>query len=567
MMKNKILILLGLILISVYSCTEDFNEINERPDALTSADVSAKFFVTNLQTGLYAPNRYPYWRGPIIHADRYSGQTAFGFSACWWNDGLGYDYSAGYTDAVHDAWLASYNSKLTAFTNFVKEGGTLENTQYYAISLIMKGLYYQLFSDTFGMVPYSEASNPDIVLPRYDELDDIYSGVIADLDQAITLIGNNTESGSGVEILRENDLFFNGDMQAWKKLANSLKLRLALRAHGAPGADFSATAASSAITDGVLGDQNALLQRHADGGNTWASATYGDVWYPFYSGGHWNLGFAFVDALRDNNDPRIRTMAKPSNGGTFSIPLPTEGENVALIDKHIGFLRGMLDDAGAQYTMEKTATTLEITMPEGVNYVGFPTRANGRPKPYLHTDLFSKPSDIVTNQMNTGSEIFPWVVMGAGDSHLMVAEAIVKGLASGASAQSHYQTGIRKSMEMWNVPEAEIATFLANEDMAQLTGTTDEQLEKIAIQRWIANFTNGFESWAIVRDTGYPSELYDGVSDPELHALGTTLNGAYPERMRYGNSVYNTNGDNVSAANSVQGPDVQGTKLWWAKQN
>ena len=353
-------------------------------------------------------------------------------------------------------------------------------------------------------------------------------------------------------------------MQAWKKLANSLKLRLALRASGAPGADFAASAASSAIASGVLGDQDALLQRHLTG-NTWASATYGDVWYPFYSGGHWNLGFAFVDALRDNNDPRIRTMAKPSNGGTISVNLPTEGENVGLIDKHIDFLRGILDHAGAQYTLEKTATTVEITMPEGVNYVGFPTRVNGRPKPYLHTDLFSKPADIVTNQMNTGKDIFPWVVMSAGDSHLMVAEAIVKGLASG-DAQAHYQTGIRKSMELWTVPGGEIDDFLANEDMAQLTGSVDEQLEKIATQRWIANFTNGFESWAIVRDTGYPAALHQGVSDPELHALGTTLNGAYPERMRYGNSVYGTNGDNVSAANSAQGPDVQGTKLWWAKQ-
>ena len=563
-MKNKILILLGLVFVSLSSCTDDFNEINERPDALTAEDVSAKFFVTNTQTGLYAPNRYPYWRGPIIHADRYSGQTAFGFSACWWNDGLGYDYSAGYTDAVHDAWLASYNSKLTAFTNFVKEGGTLENDQYYAIALIMKGLYYQLYSDTFGMVPYSEASDPDIVLPKYDSIKDIYVGVIAELDEAISLIGNNTVTGTGVEILGENDLFFGGDMQAWKKLANSLKLRLALRASGAPGADFAASAASSAIASGVLGDQDALLQRHLTG-NTWASATYGDVWHPFYSGGHWNLGFAFVDALRDNNDPRIRTMAKPSNGGTISVNLPTEGENVGLIDKHIDFLRGILDNAGAQYTLEKTATTVEITMPEGVNYVGFPTRVNGRPKPYLHTDLFSKPADIVTNQMNTGKDIFPWVVMSAGDSHLMVAEAIVKGLASG-DAQSHYQTGIRKSMELWTVPAGEIDDFLANEDMAQLTGSVDEQLEKIATQRWIANFTNGFESWAIVRDTGYPAALHQGVSDPELHALGTTLNGAYPERMRYGNSVYGTNGDNVAAANSAQGPDVQGTKLWWAKQ-
>ncbi len=106
------------------------------------------FFVTNTQTGLFAPNRYPYWRGPLIHADRIRGQHAFGYSNNWWSDGLGYVYSAGYTGAVYD-WMSGYNSNLTAYTNFVKEGGTLENEQYYAISLIMKGLYYQLYTDTF----------------------------------------------------------------------------------------------------------------------------------------------------------------------------------------------------------------------------------------------------------------------------------------------------------------------------------------------------------------------------------------------------------------------------------
>ena len=75
----------------------------------------------------------------------------------------------------------------------------------------------------------------------------------------------------------------------------------------------------------------------------------------------------------------------------------------------------------------------------------------------------------------------------------------------------------------------------------------------------------GFEGWAIVRDSGYPSKLYEGVSDPDLYALGTTLNGAYPQRMRYGGGAYNTNGDNLKAAISTQGEDVQGTKLWWAK--
>jgi len=36
--------------------------------------------------------------------------------------------------------------------------------------------------------------------------------------------------------------------------------------------------------------------------------------------------------------------------------------------------------------------------------------------------------------------------------------------------------------------------------------------------------------------------------------------------MKYGSGAYSTNGENVNAANSAQGPDIQGTKLWWAKK-
>jgi hypothetical protein len=40
----KKFILLAFSFLFVLSCTSDFDEINERPDALTAADVSAKFF-------------------------------------------------------------------------------------------------------------------------------------------------------------------------------------------------------------------------------------------------------------------------------------------------------------------------------------------------------------------------------------------------------------------------------------------------------------------------------------------------------------------------------------------
>ena len=100
--------------------------------------------------------------------------------------------------------------------------------------------------------------------------------------------------------------------------------------------------------------------------------------------------------------------------------------------------------------------------------------------------------------------------------------------------------------------------------MALLNGTTDENLEKIATQRWIAAYTDGFEAWAVVRKTGYPASLADGVDDGDIFGKGD-INGAYPTRMRYGNGAYSTNGDNLNVAIGRQGSDLMDTKLWWAK--
>ncbi len=69
--------------------------------------------------------------------------------------------------------------------------------------------------------------------------------------------------GIGLELLRENDLFFNGDLQKWKKLANTLKLRMGLRAQGASGADFASSAISEALQNPLLStaEDNALMEK------------------------------------------------------------------------------------------------------------------------------------------------------------------------------------------------------------------------------------------------------------------------------------------------------------------
>ncbi|MBI6115512.1 SusD/RagB family nutrient-binding outer membrane lipoprotein [Salegentibacter maritimus] len=554
----------SLLLVFLLAGCSDFEEINTRPDAFGSDEVSAKYFLTGIQIELYAPNRFPYWRAQLIHADRYAGQFTFGFNGCWWSGSLGYNYSAGYTDATYN-WMAGYVSNLSVYQNFVGEGGDLENQNFYALGLIMKGLYYQMYTDTFGMVPYSEALDPDIITPKLDSQSEIYRGVIADLDQAMSIIGDQTETGSGIEFLAENDLFFNGDMQQWKKMANTLKLRMALRAQGAPGADFAETAISEALQAPLLTTEmdNALMEKDTEI-DQFGNAAYGDIWHNFGGiGSKWNVGKTLIDYLRDNNDPRLSRYAKPIKGGEFTFTKPAEGAGASLFDKHVEFILDELDNAGVDYTKTGSGDEFTITVADDEDYyVGQPSRLNPEIYPHVKNDLFSEPADWIINPKNQGQEIFPEVVFTAAEGNFLQAEAIIKGFGTG-DAQALYQEGIRQAMKVWRVDESEIEAFIANEEMALLNGTDEENLEKIAIQRWIVSYTDGFEAWAIVRDTGYPAQLANGVSDYDIYSAGT-LNGEYPQRMRYGNQEYNTNGANVEAAIQEQGPDEQGTELWWA---
>ena len=55
-------------------------------------------------------------------------------------------------------------------------------------------------------------------------------------------------------------------------------------------------------------------------------------------------------------------------------------------------------------------------------------------------------------------------------------------------------------------------------------------------------------------------------SADEIISYAGELNGAYPNRLRYGTGVYNSNADNVGSAVGRQGPDVMSTRLWFAKE-
>ncbi|MCU4177694.1 SusD/RagB family nutrient-binding outer membrane lipoprotein [Carboxylicivirga sp. N1Y90] len=561
-MKLYKIISILLLFVSIGACTDTFEEINTRPDVFYSDEVSGKFFLTDPQFRLFGPDRYPYWRAQLIHADRYAGHFTFGHSSSWWSDELGYSYSGGYTDAAWD-WLAGYLGNLDNFMKLVDEGGEFENEYMFAMGLIIKGLYYQTYTDVFGMVPYSEAADPNIVTPKFDTQATIYAGIIEDLDRAMQIIGDEERTGVGVNDAGDNDIYYGGDLQKWKRLANTLKLRIALRAYGADGNSFSTNAITEAIGNPLLTDDgdNCLMEKDAEI-SQWGSASYGDVWHNFGAGSDWTIGKTLMDLLRDENDPRLSKYAKPAKGGTVTMEKP-EGEEADLFEKRVDFILATLDDAGAEYNRADIEGNVIIELAASTYYIGQPTRLNGKIKPFVGYDLYSTPADYIIQKKNEGKPIAPEIVMLTAEAYFLRAEASVRGMGDDI-ANEMYQEGIRQAMAVWEVSSAEADNYLSSSSLGSLSGNVDEDLEKIATQRWIAAYTDGFEAWSVVRDFGHPTELADGVSDVDIYGLGD-INGKYPQRLRYGSDTYNKNGDNTDAAVGIQGPDQQDTKLWWAK--
>lgn len=561
MKKTKLMVLglLGLALIS--SCTENFDELNTDQNGFLTEEVSAKFFLTDVQFRLYSPDRFPYWRAHLIHTDRYAGHFTFGHNNSWWSDGLSYNYDAGYTDASF-GWMAGYLSRIADFQRQVQEGAELENEYMYAMSLIIKGLYYQMYTETFGMVPYTEAGVDGILTPKYDEQQVVYQGIIADLDEAMAIIGSTERTGIGVDDAGENDIYCGGDLQQWKRLANTLKLRIGLRALGAPGESFATATINEALSAPLLDAENGSVVMKKDFViSQWAAAAYGDVWHNFGGGSDWTMGATLINMLQDNNDPRLSVYAKPAEGGSFAFENNPDTPDPNYQER-LDFVIGALDRSGADYTVSTVdgKTTLDV---EGGQYIGQPTRINGDTQPYIRFDLFSTPSDMVIQEKGSQVDAYPEIILTSAESYFLQAEAVVRGLSSGGDAQTLFQDGIREAMKLWGIPAGDADTYIANEAIADISfGTIDEKLEKIAIQRWLVGYTDGFEAWAVVRDTGYPSELSQGVSDPIIFALGN-LNGKYPQRLRYGSGAQDN--PNFSAVAPVQGDDEQGTTLWFAQ--
>ncbi|PYP09527.1 MAG: hypothetical protein DMD59_08405 [Gemmatimonadetes bacterium] len=343
-----------------------------------------------------------------------------------------------------------YSGALEDFQRMIAKGQAASHPNWTAVGRIMKSYTFSVMTDAMGDLPYSEALKSDTTLqPVYDTQQAIYNGLFADLTLATTELDAAAAAPPGDPVgigFATGDLLYNGDMAEWRKLANSLRLRLAIHLTNVDSTKAAAEAAA-AVTGGVFTDNadNAIVTYLAVAPNQ--NPIYEDV----HVGGRDDYGMSktYVDSLMHWSDPRLSVFAQ----------LNRDTDTVAITYR--GLPNGLNDGEGPKLFYISRIGALWRETPNA-------------PMPLL-----------------TYSEVL-----------FLEAEAAQRGWIPG-SAATFYNNAIRASMEFYRIPDAAITAYLADSRVTYVPDSTG--LKQIAYQKWVSLFMQGMESWTEVRRTGVPA--------------------------------------------------------------
>lgn len=215
------------------------------------------------------------------------------------------------TDAtVRTHWSGYYAGPLQDFTEVAQQGRDNGRPNVEAMGRIARAWTFQVVTDLWGDVGYSEAlrgRDPNAPLAvKYDPQQQVYQGILTELREASTQI-----QPTGVTF-GNSDLLYKGDMARWRKLANSLRLRAAMRLATAD-QNTARTEFASAMNAGVFtsNTDNAVFQYLDNGVNVHPIFAYQrsqDV--------H-RISATLVDTLKNANDPRLPVYATQNARGEY----------------------------------------------------------------------------------------------------------------------------------------------------------------------------------------------------------------------------------------------------------
>lgn len=472
-------------------------------------------------------------------ANRY--QTAYNLAADCWSGYFGQNNNWGGPNNLNyflkDGWVASsYTESYSTIVPLWQDLKGKTETQFpevFALAQILKISAWHKATDMFGPIPYKEAGKGLITVP-YDSQEEVYKSMFKELSDAIEVLTKYADNGNS-KLLPNADAVYAGDVHKWVVYANSLMLRLAMRVYYADAA-LSKKYALQAVNHsyGVMKtkDDEAKMERGA------------------------SLEF------KNNLDVLINQYNECRMGSSM-----------------LAYLGGYQDPRLPKYFNTSTVSQA-VTVGTYGKYSGVPTGHD-----VSSNDAFrdsSRPAITSTT---------PTYWMRASEVYFLLAEAALHGFAVGGTAESLYEKGIEMSFEENGIASSEVADYMSsglkpsaysfhltnpgvNVDVPAVTeattawsGTDEEKLEKIMIQKWIALYPNGQEAWTEYRRTGYP-KLHSVVTN---YSNGEIDSEVGIRRMRFPTNK-STSAEDIANLESARkllrgGLDKAGTRLWWDNKN
>jgi len=520
--KYGIVILLAFGILGLNSCKKNFEKYDTDNTGITKFDVGLVY--PSIQTALFGEEGN-YQLDQNLNADCYSGYMMSPDPFRGNVNNLNYSLVDGWNQQI---FIDSYTTSLFDINSIAKLGTKASAPDLWAIALILKVETMHRVTDKYGPIAYSAAGKTLINTP-YDDQKTVYNRFFAELDTASASLNTFIKANPGKTPFAAYDLVYGGDYTKWLKLANSLRLRLAMHI-----VKVDATTAQTQAVKALDPTNGGVLTTNADNASISGGGYHNPLNVISTSWTDISLGAAAESFLVGYNDPRLPAMASPATDSRF---------------------------AGAY---------------KGIRIGSAVTSKPG----YSGYSILNVNTDIPSTKTGFGNTS-PMLFMTAGEVWFLKAEAALRGWANAGDVATDYNTGIQTSMAQWGVnvgnytgdatskPIAYVDPSNAANNSPALTtitvawdaGATNEQkLERIITQKWIAMFPEGQEAWTEYRRTGYP-KLFPVVINNSNGTIDTQIQ---IRRLAYPANEYTTNGAEIQkAVQLLGGPDNGGTRVWW----
>ena len=539
------------------SCSDEYMEnMNTDPSKAATIDPNAQLTTAQLQTygdlsmmEIYRNYHYAFTQQLMgcWNTTNYGGRHTLD------NNEMSRIWTSFYTQSLKNIIDAQYRTAEDA--EKVNINSVLRIYRVYLMSII---------TDTYGDAPFSEAGLGFLegkFNPKYDKQEDIYNAFFLELEDAVNKIDPTKDKVTG-------DLIYAGDVTKWQQLANSLRLRFAMRI-----SNVNPTKAQTEFENALAANGGVITDASSDALIKYMTIafSFGQEAYSDYRGNSLSqllfgndpannpsyLCSTFFNQLYNSGDPRTFKISRCYYDGLMSATSPDNRVDITqeMIEKGIDFSPR---DPGA-YSWEPwpTGYDSDICAELAVNNPSVTATMAREVEPKLANNFLKSDN--------------PGVVMTSAEVKFLMAEATVKKWNVGSAlAEDLYKQGVRAAMDFLTdnygctaTTDAEFDAFI--QDKGAFGHTDNQKLEAINTQAWILHFTNPAECWANVRRSGYPK-----LKSPAEYGFGhyLTCGTEIPVRLCYPvlESSYNKKSYN-EAIERMGGTDNWHSLLWWDTEN